>query len=68
MKQDQKFSSLINIYVLTKHFYIIIKTLFDKQRVSEKISNQKFLIIHLFESFLHFYFLTDRNPYLKLIL
>lgn len=67
IKQDHKVSSFINIYVLTKHLYIIIKTLFNKKRISDKISNKKFLIIHLFESFLHFYFLTDRNPYLKLI-
>jgi mannosyltransferase OCH1-like enzyme len=58
---NSKIKNLINIYVLTKHIYLILNSLIKKKRVYKNIENKKFLCFHLSESFLHFFLLTDRN-------
>ena len=52
-----KIKKLINIYVLTKHIYLILISLIKKKKIYKNIENKNFLYIHLSESFLHFYFL-----------
>ena len=62
---NSKIKLLINGYIIIKHVYLIFKTHMEGTRLYKNIKNETFLIIHLIESFFHFFLLTKRNTMIK---